>query len=276
MNRRDFAKALAAMPFVGAVPSFASICNSTCPSKPHSLWVVLEGPFAVVVDSSTQAITAFTPRDNGEHLFAFNGAVYDNTPAYTFEMKIANWPRPTLCVQNDSSPFCAENTKWDDTKDYFITINLPAPNRIIVYDSRFNAYMQDNPATTAPLPYSHVMEYDLNGKNLTMTGSRSNSPNKFPLTPLNGSAPDQLFRFEVGLINTLGEDSDPDGSKAAGFYNKFLLPRFPKLTTQAARKIGQVHKFHPSKAAKSHRHPWHPFTTTTFECKSGGLLVTSP
>jgi hypothetical protein len=280
MNRRDFAKGLAALPFIGSVKSFASICNSSCLSQPHSLWVALEGPFAVVMDSSTHAITAFTPRDNGEHLFAFNGAGYDNKPAYNFTMTIENWPvppmpPPSLCVQNDSSPFCAENTEWKDTKDYFITINLPAPNRIIVYDSVYGADMQDN-TTTAPLPYAHVLEYDLNGNTPMMIGSIKPGTNVL-LSPVtrSGNSMDLLFRFEIGLINTLGGDSDPNGNNAKSFYNTLLLPHFPKLASQGIRNIGQVHKFQAERGIKpksNMRRP--PFTTTTFECKSGGLLVT--
>lgn len=308
MNRRDFAKGFAALPFIGSVKGFASICNSSCPSRPHSLWVALEGPFAVVVDSATYAVTAFTPRGHGDHFFALNGAVYDQSKTYDFTMAITPWnwppsPLPPLCVKNDAPPFCAENTQFNPPNNDFISIKLPAPQRIIVHDSPFfKADMQDNTTKDVPLPLSHVLEYDLSaGNQLKMTVVYDNiTADLQPISPAGG--PDQLFRFEVGLPRLFGGGPDPNGSLATEFHNKFLLPNFPKLAMQSGNNIGQVHTLvdmttkshvtagHQQKATKAkkgnapskkatkpnHSEQEHFFTTTTFECKSGGLLVTSP
>ncbi len=309
MNRRDFAKGLAALPFIGSVKSFASICNSSCPSQPHSLRISLEGPFAVVVDSTTHAVTAFTPKGKGDHLFAFNGAVCDPRTIYDFVMTITPWPPsplPPLCVQNDAPPFCAENTQFNPPNNDFISLQLPAPQRIIVHDSPFfKADMQDNTTNDVPLPFAHVLEYDLSAANTLDINVKYDG--KTVLLQHSVGPVDQLIRFEVGLAKLLGQtpkdqDPDPNGSLATEFHNKFLLPNFPKLAMQSGNNIGQVHTLvdmtskshvtagHQQKATKAkkgnatskkatkpnHSEQEHFFTTTTFECKSGGLLVTSP
>src|SRR5690348_9229703 len=101
MNRRDFTKGLAALPFASAAPSFASICNSTCKSDPHFLWVTLQGPFAVVINNSDGSIRAFTPQGGG-HMFAFNGVPADKDTKYHFQLQLSGRPSPapSPCVQN--------------------------------------------------------------------------------------------------------------------------------------------------------------------------------
>jgi hypothetical protein len=302
MNRRDFAKGLAALPFIGGISSFASICNSTCSTNSHSLRIALEGPFAVVVDGTTHAVTAFSPRGDDDHLFALDGKVYDQRKTYDFTMTITPWPLPSLCVQNDTAPFCAEGTQFNPPKNDFISLQLPAPQRIIVYDNPdFKADMQDNTTTNVPLPFAHVLEYDLSQQNtldMSVTYDGKTIVLQHSVGPTN-----KIFRFEVGLAQLPGQrpqdqDPDPDGSRATRFHNKFILPNFPKLAGQTINNIGQVHslaarsqagaahqhgatktKKEDSKSKKStkQKHPERtfPFTTTTFECKSGGLLVTS-
>jgi len=87
-----------------------------------------------------------------------------------------------------------------------------------------------------------------------------------------------LFIFEVGLPNLLGgRESDPDASHAIDFYNNSLLPHFSALAHDAKRRIQDITP-HAPKVPQSPQHPHGPLemSVTTFECKMGGLTVTSP
>lgn len=258
------------------------------------------------MDSTTHAVTAFSPKGDGDHLFAFNGNICDQRKIYQFTMTINPWPLPSLCVQNDAAPFCAEGTQFNPPNNDFVSLQLPAPQRIIVYDNPdFKADMQDN-TPNVPLPFAHVLEYDLSLQN-TLDMSVTYDGKTIVLQHSAGPT-NKIFRFEVGLAQLPGQtpqdqDPDTDGSLASKFHNKFLLPNFPKLAGQSGNNIGQVHSLtarsqvgaarqhaatksnkgnHKSKNAIKPKHPERTFpfttttTTTTFECKSGGLLVTSP
>ena len=267
MNRRDFAKGLAALPLLKAV-GFAQICTSgPCQTNPNALMIVLQGPFALVINSASPwNITAFTPKHNGEHLFAFNGSVCDNDAKYAFLLENDGLMPATAapCVDSPLPRFCAENTPVDRSpKDHFVSIHLPAPQRIFIKQSgNLMATMEDpGPGTKFALPGDRILEYD----NPDMTKVRMLGSGDGDLTQLPPVTGKRLFTFEVGLPNLLGGgDSDPDGSHAIDFYNNSLLPHFSALAHDTKRRIQDIT---PHAVRRG---------VSTFECKIGGPTVTSP
>jgi hypothetical protein len=293
MNRRDFAKGLAALPLLKAT-SFAQICASgSCTPNPNALRILIQGPFALVMNSSSPwNITAFTPKHNGEHMFAFNGSVCDKDAKYAFQLQqdglMPADPMHPPCVDNSFPTFCVEKTPFDrSVKDHFITIDLPAPQRIFVRPTSGNlmAITEDSAMKPIPVPVpvpgDRVLEYDNPDlSKIRMLGSGDGDLVQLPFIPASsGPQPTPpLFIFEVGLPNLLGgRESDPDASHAIDFYNNSLLPHFSALAHDTKRRIQDITPHAPN----VHQAPQHPhgpleLSVTTFECKIGGLTVTSP
>lgn len=295
MNRRDFTKGLAALPLAGAVKSYGSICSSTdCKLNEASsyLLVILEGAFAVVVNTASPwHVQAFTPKHNGEHFFAFNRRICEIDTQYGFLLQQDGLTQASQlpCIHNSSANFCAENTPSDlSMEDHFILLDLPAPQAIVVWPSRFEAVMESDESENpnyVPIPGTQILVYEIkDGNAIQMYGSEYGEV--VPLPTLKGKKV-SAFIFEIGLPNLLGgRDSDPNGSHAIEFYNQSVLPHFSEL---AGDKNRRIKKIRPRKASANyvikHSLPGgfqgleqaldEYMLTTTFECKIGGLTVTS-
>ena len=231
MNRRDFAKGLAALPLIGAVKSFGSACGSmTCPDPPNVLQVILRGPFAVVVNSASPwDITVFTPKYDGAHMFSFNGQPYGKDSKFKFELPPSNLAKAKKmpCIDNPFPSFCADNvTNYNTSTDkHFITIHLPCPQNIYVIASLFTATLNDSKGTVVNMPGDHVLEYQIIDPSIKIQISGKQDNMGAVSLPPEGTPP--AFTFEVGLPTLLGGVSaDADGSKGVEFYNRALLPYF--------------------------------------------------
>jgi hypothetical protein len=265
VKRRDFVKAMAALPVVRSLPSFASVCGtSPCTTIPGSLRVILEGPFALAINNSSPwSIRAFSPKYR-KHNFAFNGSLCDKDVQYGFYLAETGLKSATAapCIDASFKYFCAENTSFDSRmNDHFLTLHLPAPQRIFTLSSGITAILEDG-TPNVPLPGDHVLEYDTTTDPalIRMLGWYEDGAS-IQLTPylLNSY---QTFKFEVGLAKLLGNTtSDPNGHHAINFHNNYLLKYFPDLKDKSNRQIRQIDGGHP---------------TTTLECKSGGLIATTP
>ena len=200
MNRRDFAKGLAALPFAAATESFASICGAnSCPVQGPYLLVVLEGQFGVIVNNyKPWKVTAFTPRHDGKHLLAFNGQVCSSDAKYNFQLlqdglQLATDPP---CIDNPFERFCAENTPClQSRKDHFVSVDLPAPKAIFVASSGATAKMEYND-DDVPVPGLHLLVYTVKDQQLIrMFGSDEEEVVQLSMKKIwNFPA----FRFEVG------------------------------------------------------------------------------
>ena len=287
MKRRDFAKGLAALPFIGAAVSYASICGeNSCSVQGPYLLVVLEGQFAVVVQNSKPwNVTAFTPRHDGKHLFAFNRKVCSTDLKYDFRLLQDGLVPATEipCIYNPYERFCAENTPClQDRKDHFVSIDLPAPKAIFVFPSFAMAKMEYND-DDVPVPGLHLLVYTVkNEQSIKMFGSDEEELVELPTTKIFDFP---VFRFEVGLPNLLGgADSDPDAVHTIDFYNRGLLPHFSEMAADKKKRIRKITAQGHYPAGIMPRLQGIDFdkffpilmATTTFECKIGGNTVTSP
>jgi hypothetical protein len=304
MNRRDFAKGFAALPLLGAAKSFGSICGSAkCPDGKNVLQVIFRGPFAVVMNSANPwGITAFTPKHDGAHMFSFNGVPYGKDSKFKFELPTDNLVTATKmpCVDNPFPPFCADNVKNYDTstEKHFITVSLPCPQRIYVHASfpPLIATMNDSKQTQITMPGDRILEYEILDTTIKIEMSGQQDNMGAVSLPPEGTPP--AFTFEVGLPTLLGgNSSDPNGSKGVEFYNRALLPYFSDLAATPSRNLlriddlvesdqrisalrGQQKREQIKQKESKHKHkvPGNEYIDTvgTYECKSGGLTVTSP
>jgi hypothetical protein len=288
MNRRDFAKGLAALPFAGAIKSFASSdTKKHCPLTKPFLLVVLEGPFALAVGgNSSYTVTAFTPRHDSRHLLAVNGKLFGADAKYEFRLfpdGLTN-PAGTPCIEDQYTHFYSKNTPCQQNRqDHFVSIDLPAPEGIIVGSSSLIAKMEDSD-NDVDMPGPQVLVYTCPDKtSIRMYGSDGTDVVKMETTDIVGIP---AFRFEVGLPNHLGgTGSDPNGSHAIDFYNNGLLRHFPALASEKEWRIREITKRTASRKTGSSLDKYAPLdnfleeieTTTTFECKiAGGLTATLP
>lgn len=258
MKRRDFVKAMAALPIVGATASLISTCN------PSHLQVILQGPFGLMINTAINGdrpwgVRAFVPVHNREHMFMFNNSPENKDSNYKFQLKPDGLkPNPFPTLNRQFERFYFEHALCNfDTNYHFMTIELPYPERINIRSSFSNATMMDG--KQFEIPGDHILEYKIINRNIVeMSGWENSSTTAIPLKSKN-----QIFTFEVGLPNHLGgNDSDQNGTHAVEFYDNSLLLYFPDLAKNKANNILQV---------SPHSHP----KTTTLECKIGGLIVTT-
>jgi hypothetical protein len=262
MNRRDVIKAMAALPIASASQGLASICGtSPCTSQPGSLKIILEGPFAVVLDTANAYhVTAFTPRHNSEHCFLFNGAYQDLQYKYRFQLLpsgLKSMSGKSPCIDQNLSHLCAEHSHFNSSaKHHLMTLDLPCPQRIFASSLSRSVTLTFADATTMQMPMDYVLEYDIDNQNLIkMLGWQGDDQSTLQDNNL-------TFKFEVGLPKLLGGgDPDLDGSHACDFHNHSLLPYFSDLQNDQAKILTQVQGFNK---------------TTTLECKSGGIITGSP
>lgn len=285
MNRRDFAKGFVMLPFVGHAQRIAKMCSTkACHTDGPYLLVILEGPFALVLGTGTPyKVTAFTPRHDGRHLLAVNGEVSSSDAKYGFRLLPEGLAstKTSPCIYPCYPGFYAEHTPChQNRKDHFVSVDLPVPAAAFVMRSPSKATMESN--ENFPMPGAHMLVYQITDpKAVKMFGSEGDDIVEVP-TKKFWKWP--AFRIEVGLPNLLGMDSDPDGSHAIDFYNSGLLPYFPELVNDKSRRIKEI-------ATDTTKHQEVDqvlggetlgalaesiSTTTTFECKIGGLTATSP
>jgi hypothetical protein len=291
MQRRDLLKSLAMLPFVGmATSQLRFLAQSKVPSAPKrppqapasgKLQILLEGPFALVMKKSQEpTITVISPMDSSKsHHFHLNcteqqckGQKHKNRHSIDFLAAAGvlkynnNFPRITDALL---TPFTWNSNDWDQTNTgNLIDMDLPSPDTIQAYvDPKLEtdvAFLLD-PTKSIQMPAGLLLEYTVNDlqKHIEMTDTMIGHvpPVQDPNTP--GVL---TFDLDVGLpFKLLGQDPDPNGTHAVGFHNSSLLPRFPSIQTDKDKLFASVTQ-----------HSTTNLLTATFECKLGGIIVTTP
>lgn len=287
MNRRDLLKSMVVAPLLSVLPARVSAFGGNCNTfKFGSLNIVLEGPFGVVYlkdpASGKFRIRAFVPQDDtNEHQFVFNGVAQDTSKNYHFTLSSqTGLTDPAQLPYEDPGLMDFKfKSRFNDSNDYFITIDLTDPDGITLVHQPEQIVFADN--TPGNLPLNHILVYGVQFQNagIEMTSTE--------LGDLCAQDVD-IFSFEVGLAN--GTPVDYARAHAKDFYNKKLFPHFQDIPP--GKQIGQYNV--PNISAKSSggvskgsktgkpriKHFKHTKerisfwpNTTAVECKSGGLLV---
>src|SRR5947209_564466 len=114
MNRRELLKAIAALPMVTAWGCIRDDDRRTS-SQIHTLQIVLEGAFAVVIQGKQgNAIKAFSVKDPAEpHRFYFNQKEQDSGKSYAFTLFPNDLKRySSPAIDPGFNDFNAKTEKW--------------------------------------------------------------------------------------------------------------------------------------------------------------------
>jgi hypothetical protein len=255
-----------------AASAYGKLCGmGGCPPGNNPLTVILDGPFSIILQAASAAsdvingVVAFTPIEkNGKHLFNLNGVPLTDIK-HDFDLKISGFtPTNKPCIIGLDG-FCTDHTKWDSSPaKRFITLVLPPPNRI---RTTRNSIPVTVAGKTVNLPQNHVLEYDTTLQSVPKMGYKGKT-----VSPVANT-----YILEVGMDPAV--DPDTDCSHALQFYNESMLPLFPDLGKNVIQKFNQCPKFKGHLYAQRRSAQGEGGThilTTTLECKSGGLLVSTP
>lgn len=278
MNRRDVLKGIATLPIAGGPAVYAKLCGGppSCPAAANLIQIVLDGPFSVVLQTASPTsdditgVLAFTPVEpNGAHLIKLNGVPLDERKQHHFTLKISGYTPPLHpCISSAFNDFCNDHTKFNPlASDMFVALKLPCPKNIttdIVNVPPLSVTVGGSPRS---MPQNHVLEYDVPmGSSVIMDYRESGHP----ATPVGNT-----FLFEVGM-----DHPDTDCSHAKDFFNHSTLPFFPDLSQNTIEfpncpRATPPHRYFMQAKYKDDSIKAHMYTTT-LECKSGGLIGTSP
>jgi hypothetical protein len=181
MNRRDVFKGMLALPVVSALGG----CHPDDQHHPsrsgHTLKVILQGPFAVVVpkkggDEKDHKIRAFVPFDRDSlHEFRFQTPLdppldseNSHTPPKTHAFRLS----ADGLEENERSPyidhgfddFKIETGKWEPKlKEYFVFVELPVPDVITFLPPAEGVLFEGG--GTGMMPVNQVLEYRVRDMN---------------------------------------------------------------------------------------------------------------
>ncbi|HZS26407.1 MAG TPA: hypothetical protein VFB76_04195 [Candidatus Angelobacter sp.] len=246
MKRRDLLKAFSVLPIAAALSECReSQYKATPPPKHggeavHTLQILLEGTFAVVLRQDINRLTAFVPRPDPKaadlaHYFYFNDPEHNTEPrkadskGYHFELGaegLRKYPNAKLppYINPDFNDFVAETQKWR-LLDSLVTINLPIPRSINFMGRPLHVEFGPNALKhTGLMPTNHILEYGV--EDVGKIGMKCDDPEGH-CANLPFCSPG-IARFYFGVrpvMNGLQERQ----KHAVAFFNFMLERAFPEL-----------------------------------------------
>ena len=174
MNRRHLLQAMFTVPVIGALGGCRRDYHghhAFPSSRGGTLLVILQGPFALVLDTKNHyRIKAFVPfDDDGKHEFRFgdphnSAALGEGEPGnrhrYQFtlpenNLEISEQPRH---IDAGFYDFKLHTGEWAPSpSEYFVALDLPAPDIITFYPPATPVEMAGS--RLAMMPTNHVLEY---------------------------------------------------------------------------------------------------------------------
>lgn len=268
MNRRDFAKGLAALPFARLSYAIGPGCTNTTLCNPiaGSFLVWLEGPFAITIKQDGSGIKVFSPID-ADHLILFNGLGQPGSfpQQYHFNLKgVVN--SESICISPDLNDLCVDHLgkALGNLDNAFVRIDLPRPANVYTSKRLQGTLGVGANRRLVCAPQDHILEYKKNTSMPQVTYEDTS-------TTVNTSA--DVFHIEIGPTR----GSDPAGDHAKHFHNRSILPYFPSLSPRVWQLTDiQADVCDGTKVPDIITQRLRPFTTTTFECKTGGIIGGSP
>jgi len=234
MNRRDILKAIATLPIANTFACSRESQKASSQSKhetAHTLQILLEGPFALVLQKGkTDRLTAFVPRADERdlaHDFYFNDPTTAKEPllkenaGYLFQLSDAGLRKDRDPYINPGlGDFTAETEKWR-LAERIVTLELPFPNSINFTGKplrvKFAAGEREGRMAT-----NFVLEYYLERPEAALTcpqlgGTCAPSPD----------CPPGIKRYFFGVAP---RDKGDSQKHARDFFNNVLLHKFfPEL-----------------------------------------------
>jgi hypothetical protein len=247
MNRRDLLKVLGAMPLASALGACGHAYSKLDSEKGsdksdkqeglHSLQILLEGPFAVVLQKNSQRLTAFVPladpkRTDLAHEFYFNDPHYGNKPdekskAYKFTLSgegLHNYQTPDAYINPDFHDFSAETANWHMPPSLVI-LDLPVPRSINFGGRPLKVKFGKNAIKPEGLmPTNYIFEYRIDEPGRVQL--KCDNP-RIPCGP-SPHCPPGVMRYYFGVGQ---ENKDPKKRQAhaVAFFNFMVAAAFPDL-----------------------------------------------
>jgi hypothetical protein len=248
MNRRDVLKALGFLPMVGVLQGCTRGDSSNAPSPTketeiHTLQILLEGAFAVVLQKQSQRLTAFVPlpdpsRKDLEHYFCFNDPedpkkLSEKTKEFRFELSPEGLHTYSSQDQRkDIGPyvnpgfddFSAETEKWF-LPPSLVILDLPFPRSLNFSGRPLDVKFGKKALKPfGKMPTNYILEYRVDDKQKVKLKCNQG---EMQCSPSPHCPPGVLrYFFGVGPIN---HDPKKREEHAVDFFNFILKKAFPQL-----------------------------------------------
>jgi len=242
MNRRDLLKALGTLPVVGTLEGCMhghSIPTPSNDTRVHSLQILLEGPFAVVLQKQSHRLTAFVPRldparKDLDHNFYFNDPeTYrkrdEKSSGYRFELSGEGLhrysdPNQDPYINPGFNDFVAETQKWTIPPS-LVVLDLPIPRSINFGGRPLNVRFGKKALKPAGMmPTNFIFEYRVDEEEKVRM--KCNQP-EMHCDP-SPHCPPGIRRFFFGVGPTI-HDPKIREQHAITFFNFMLEKAFPEL-----------------------------------------------
>jgi hypothetical protein len=240
MNRRDLLKALGALPVAGTLEAcMHGHSNPTPSTKINSLQILLEGPFAVVLQKQSQRLTAFVPlpdpaRKELEHSFVFNDPASYKRPdekskGYRFELSgegLHRYPNQNeeSYVNPGFSDFSAETQRWTIPPS-LVVLDLPIPRSINFSGRPLSVRFGKKALKPAGLmPTNFILEYRVDDEEKVRLKCNQSAMDCEP----SPHCPPGVRRFFFG-VSPISHDPKIRQQHAVDFFNFLLEKAFPDL-----------------------------------------------
>src|SRR6266567_2006480 len=268
MNRRDLLKALGALPIASAWAGCRHDDSQPAPeptvapaTEVRTLQILLEGPFAVVLQRKSRRLIAFVPRpDPGkpdlDHHFSFNDPRTTMGKAkepknYEFELQEDGLRRNTAVlpyVNADFNDFKAETQVWTQPPS-LVSLNLPFPDSINFSGRPLHVKFASRALkATGLMPTNYIIEYYVQdaakvGMMCRQMGGRAvSSPN----------CPPGIIRYFFGVAPDINNPAARQ-KHAVDFFNTVLLAKcFPQLKDKYALADIEKAEDDPQKTPMTH------------------------
>jgi hypothetical protein len=272
MKRRDVLKAIGVLPIASALGACRDEHAESVPPKTggkvHTLQVLLEGAFAVVLRKDIHRLTAFVPKPDPKstdlaHYFYFNDPENRKDPAkqepkgYQFELGeegLRKYPKadPDTYINPGFNDFVAATEKWR-LPESLVTINLPLPRSINFTGRPLKVKFGPNALKpTGLMPTNHILEYGVDDESKIgmKCNDREGQCTKSPFCPPG------VMRFYFAIRPKM-DGSTERQKHAVDFFNFMLERAFPELR----QKYGLVEIEH----AEDERQPPYSTRPTDFD-----------
>jgi hypothetical protein len=246
MNRRDILKALSALPVASALEGCmrGHSVPPTAPStetKVHTLQILLEGAFAVVLQRQSNRLTAFVPlpdssRKDLAHHFCFNDPARrkepnEKTRGFRFELSgdglhtyYSQDSHITPYINPGFNDFSAETERWI-LPSSLVVLDLPFPRSINFSGRPLNVrFGKKALKPTGMMPTNFILEYRVDEEEKIKL--KCNQPD-MDCSP-SPHCPPGVRRYFFGVGPSM---YDPKGRQqhAVDFFNFMLQKAFPEL-----------------------------------------------
>ncbi|HMC29673.1 MAG TPA: twin-arginine translocation signal domain-containing protein [Candidatus Angelobacter sp.] len=309
MNRRDLLKALGALPLAGALGGCGRADSRPIPdsdTKAHSLQILLEGAFAVVLQEQSQRLTAFVPLPDPAnkdlaHDFYFNDPESakkpnEKTKGYRFELSgdgIYKYPTPDPYINPGFNDFNAKTEKWR-LPPSLVVLDLPFPRSINFSGRPLKVIFGEKALKhTGLMPTNFILEYRVDDASKVRLKCDSSEMHCAP----SPHCPPGVLRYYFGVGP---ETKDPKALQmhAVKFFNFLLATAFPDLARRYELKEIEHSDYEMPGAGGGRTYPSSLETThdrllllpavlrdspaprllpvaSLVDCQSGGIIVSS-